>query len=95
MQQPKATLKFPLGEVSVEEKEEEEKQRMLSINGIVKGQILNGLCTAHYADEDLKLRYLYKVGPYQLLFWVFFNCTGWIAGSISVPEPENQIRRGL
>ncbi|KAM1061361.1 hypothetical protein ACFX2I_025814 [Malus domestica] len=57
---PKATLKFPLGEVSVEEKEEEEKQRMLSINGIVKGHILNGLCTAHYADEDLKLRYLYK-----------------------------------
>ncbi|RXI05521.1 hypothetical protein DVH24_017563 [Malus domestica] len=57
---PKATLKFPLGEVSVEEKQEEEKQRMLSINGIVKGHILNGLCTAHYVDEDLKLRYLYK-----------------------------------
>ncbi|PQQ03392.1 la-related protein 6B [Prunus yedoensis var. nudiflora] len=57
---PKATLKFPLGEVSLEEKEEEETKRMLSINGIVKGQILNGLCTAHYADEDLKLRYSYK-----------------------------------
>ncbi|KAM2016287.1 hypothetical protein ACFX16_046718 [Malus domestica] len=57
---PKATLKFPLGEVSIEEKEEKEKQNMLSINGIVKGRILNGLCTAHYADEDLKLRYLYK-----------------------------------
>ncbi|KAM1424961.1 hypothetical protein ACFX1X_017626 [Malus domestica] len=57
---PKATLKFPLGEVSMEEKEEEEAKRILSINGIVKSQILNGLCTAHYADEDLKLRYSYK-----------------------------------
>ncbi|KAM1201095.1 hypothetical protein EV1_017172 [Malus domestica] len=57
---PKATLKFPLGEVSMEEKEEEEAKRILSINGIVKSQILNGLCTADYADEDLKLRYSYK-----------------------------------
>lgn len=65
--QPKATLKFPLGEVSLEEKEEEETKRVLSINGIVKGQILNGLCTAQYADEDLKLRYSYKV-----ILWFFF-----------------------
>lgn len=68
--QPKATLKFPLGEVSLEEKEEEETKRMLSINGIVKGQILNGSCTAHYADEDLKLRYSYKVSI--ILLWFFF-----------------------
>ncbi|PON32445.1 chloroplast outer envelope protein, partial [Parasponia andersonii] len=57
---PKATFKFPLGEVSLEEKEEEQEQRLLSINGIVKGHILNGVCTAQYADEDLKLRYSFK-----------------------------------
>ncbi|KAM5548314.1 outer envelope pore protein 37, chloroplastic [Rosa sericea] len=57
---PKATLKFPLGEVTLEEKEEEETNKMLSINGIVKGQLLNGLCTAHYMDEELKLRYSFK-----------------------------------
>lgn len=57
---PKATFKFPIGEVSFEEKEEEEVKKMLSINGIVKGQLLNGVCTAQYQDESLNLRYLYK-----------------------------------
>ncbi|XP_058184238.1 outer envelope pore protein 37, chloroplastic [Rhododendron vialii] len=57
---PKATFKFPIGEVSLEEKEEEEVKKMLSINGIVKGQLLNGVCTAQYQDESLNLRYLYK-----------------------------------
>lgn len=71
MLQPKATLKFPLGEVSVEEKEEEEAKRILSINGIAKSQILNGLCTAQYADEDLKLRYSYKVSISLLWFSTF------------------------
>lgn len=60
--QPRATLKFPLGEVSLLEREDEEVKRTLSINGILKGQILNGVCTAQYRDEDLKLRYIYKVG---------------------------------
>lgn len=64
--QPRATLKFPLGEVSIEERDEEqvkeeEVKRTLSINGIIKGQILNGACIAQYKDEDLKLRYCYKV----------------------------------
>ncbi|GFY81266.1 chloroplast outer envelope protein 37 [Actinidia rufa] len=57
---PKATFKFPLGEVSLEEKEEEEVKTMLSINGIIRGHLLNGVCTAQYNDENLKLRYLYK-----------------------------------
>ncbi|XP_059448793.1 outer envelope pore protein 37, chloroplastic [Corylus avellana] len=57
---PRATLKFPLGEVSLLEREDEEVKRTLSINGILKGQILNGVCTAQYSDEDLKLRYIYK-----------------------------------
>lgn len=60
--QPKATLKFPLGEVSFENKvEEEEVQRMLSISGIVKGQFFNGACTAQYNDGNVNLRYSYKV----------------------------------
>ncbi|MCD7466715.1 Outer envelope pore protein 37, chloroplastic [Datura stramonium] len=62
---PRATLKFPLGEVSVEEKEEEEEEdvqvkRILSVNGILRGQILNGVCTAKYKDEALDLRYCFK-----------------------------------
>ncbi|XP_057992237.1 outer envelope pore protein 37, chloroplastic isoform X3 [Hevea brasiliensis] len=58
---PRATFKFPLGEVSLEEREDEEVKRSLSVGGIVKGQMLNGLCTAQFNDEDLKLRYAYKV----------------------------------
>ncbi|KAK3035400.1 hypothetical protein RJ639_032928 [Escallonia herrerae] len=58
---PKATLKFPLGEISIEEKEvEDEVKRMFSISGILKSQVLNGVCTAQYSDENLNLRYLYK-----------------------------------
>ncbi|XP_016572479.1 outer envelope pore protein 37, chloroplastic [Capsicum annuum] len=61
---PKATLKFPMGEVSLEEKEEEleeeQTKRILSVNGILKGQILNGVCTAKYMDEALDLRYCFK-----------------------------------
>ncbi|KAF8041485.1 hypothetical protein BT93_A0169 [Corymbia citriodora subsp. variegata] len=57
---PRATLKFPLGEVSLEEREEEEVKRTLSINGILKSQIWNGACSAQYADEELKLRYCFK-----------------------------------
>ncbi|KAL0432847.1 UNVERIFIED_CONTAM: Outer envelope pore protein 37, chloroplastic [Sesamum latifolium] len=59
---PRATLKFPLGEVSFEEKEEEEEEqkRALSVNGIVKSHVLDGVCTARYSEENLELRYAYK-----------------------------------
>ncbi|KAK4742136.1 hypothetical protein SAY87_000137 [Trapa incisa] len=58
---PRATFKFPLGEVSLQEREEEEEvKRPLSVNGILKGQALNGVCTAQYNEEELKLRYSYK-----------------------------------
>ncbi|XP_052173945.1 outer envelope pore protein 37, chloroplastic [Diospyros lotus] len=58
---PRATFKFPLGEVSLEEKDEgEEVKKMMSINGIVKGHLLDGVCTAQYKEESLNLRYLYK-----------------------------------
>ncbi|KAJ6817834.1 outer envelope pore protein 37, chloroplastic isoform X2 [Iris pallida] len=59
---PRATLRFPLGEVSVAEREDEELKRVLSINGILKGQLMNGVCTALYKDNDLNLRYSYKDG---------------------------------
>lgn len=61
MLQPKTTFKFPIGEVSLEEREDEEVKKTLSISGIAKGQVLDGICTAHYRDEELKLRYAYKV----------------------------------
>ncbi|KAG6408445.1 hypothetical protein SASPL_131457 [Salvia splendens] len=62
MSQPRATLKFPLGEISLEENDEEEEQqkRALSLNGIVKSHILNGVYTARFSDENLDLRYAYK-----------------------------------
>uniref|UniRef100_A0A2P2LE77 Uncharacterized protein n=1 Tax=Rhizophora mucronata TaxID=61149 RepID=A0A2P2LE77_RHIMU len=57
---PRATLKFPIGEISLEEKEEEEVKRALSISGVVKGRLSNGSCSAQFSDEELKLRYCYK-----------------------------------
>ncbi|CAH8265879.1 unnamed protein product [Arabidopsis lyrata] len=60
---PRATLKFPLGEISLQEKEDEEEEkqkRTLSVNGILKRQVMNGVCTALYTDEELRLRYAYK-----------------------------------
>ncbi|KAI9126720.1 hypothetical protein K1719_002316 [Acacia pycnantha] len=60
---PKATLKFPVGEVSLQEEEEiqeEEFKRLLSVSGIAKLPILNGICSAQYKDEEMKLRYSYK-----------------------------------
>ncbi|XP_071706976.1 outer envelope pore protein 37, chloroplastic [Rutidosis leptorrhynchoides] len=60
---PKATLRFPFGELSVEENEEEEEGDVvpkLSLSGIFKGQLLNGICNAQYRDDNLNLRYSYK-----------------------------------
>ncbi|XP_057419409.1 outer envelope pore protein 37, chloroplastic [Lotus japonicus] len=58
---PKATFRFPVGEVSLQEKEEEEvNNNLLSVSGILKGRFLNGVCTAQYKDDDLKLGYCYK-----------------------------------
>lgn len=71
--QPRATLKFPLGEISLQEKdeaEEEKNNRVLSVNGILKRQVMNGVCTALYTDEELRLRYAYKV----LTFTKFLIC---------------------
>jgi len=64
---PKATFRFPLGQVSLQEKDqqqqqeqEEEVKNLLSVSGILKAQCFNGLCTAQYKDDDFKLGYCYK-----------------------------------
>nr|GMD67720.1 outer envelope pore protein 37, chloroplastic [Ipomoea batatas] len=59
---PRASFKFPYGEISLEQKEEEEEdvKKVFSINGILKGHILNGICSARFKDEDLNLRYCFK-----------------------------------
>ncbi|KAK8503863.1 hypothetical protein V6N13_021644 [Hibiscus sabdariffa] len=66
---PKATIRFPTGEVTLEEREEEEEEvpRKVSINGILRGPILNGIGAAHYTDEELKLRYAYKDGALSFI----------------------------
>ncbi|KAB2016803.1 hypothetical protein ES319_D08G118600v1 [Gossypium barbadense] len=63
---PKATFRFPIGEFSLEEREEDDVPR-LSINGIVKGPILYGVGAARYIDEELKLRYSYKDGTMSFI----------------------------
>lgn len=61
---PKATFKFPQGEISLQEindhDEEEQVKNSLSVSGTLKGQLLKGLCTAQYKDQEFKLRYRYK-----------------------------------
>ncbi|XP_062202282.1 outer envelope pore protein 37, chloroplastic-like [Phragmites australis] len=57
---PRATFLFPNGEVSVKEKKLDEDNRILSVNGIVKSHILNGVCTAVYNDNAMDLKYRYK-----------------------------------
>ncbi|CAH1449128.1 unnamed protein product [Lactuca virosa] len=60
---PKATLRFPYGEVSLEENEDHEEEDAapkLAVSGIFKGQVLNGICNAQYGDDNLNLRYSYK-----------------------------------
>jgi len=74
--QPRATLKFPLGEISLQEKDEEEEEkqkRTLSVNGILKRQVMNGVCTALYTDEELRLRYAYKVPDFYKIPSLLFN----------------------
>uniref|UniRef100_A0A0A9F6X9 Outer envelope pore protein 37, chloroplastic n=1 Tax=Arundo donax TaxID=35708 RepID=A0A0A9F6X9_ARUDO len=57
---PRATFLFPNGEVSVKEKKLDEGDRILSVNGIVKSHVLNGVCTAVYNDNVMNLKYRYK-----------------------------------
>ncbi|KAK8476298.1 hypothetical protein V6N13_108877 [Hibiscus sabdariffa] len=62
---PKATFRFPMGQVSLEREEDDVPK--LSLNGIVKGPVWKGVGTARYTDEELKLRYSYKDGKMSII----------------------------
>ncbi|OEL38758.1 Outer envelope pore protein 37, chloroplastic [Dichanthelium oligosanthes] len=57
---PRATFFFPNGEVSIKEKILDESDRILSVNGLVKSRVLNGVCTAVYNDDAMNIKYRYK-----------------------------------
>lgn len=64
-----------------EEEDEERVKRILSLNGILKGHVLSGVCTAQYDEKELKLGYSYKV---VLSFISLANLLRW---SISRSQP--------
>ncbi|TVU51429.1 hypothetical protein EJB05_02860, partial [Eragrostis curvula] len=57
---PRATFLFPNGELSVKEKKLDEGDRILSLSGLAKSHVLNGVCTAVYSDNVMNLKYRYK-----------------------------------
>ncbi|BAF29445.1 outer envelope pore protein 37, chloroplastic isoform X2 [Oryza sativa Japonica Group] len=57
---PRTTFIFPNGEVSVKQKYLDEGDRILSVNGIVRSHVLNGVCTALYSDNEMNIKYRYK-----------------------------------
>ncbi|XP_008672269.2 outer envelope pore protein 37, chloroplastic isoform X1 [Zea mays] len=57
---PRATFFFPNGEVSIKEKILDERDRILSVNGLVKSRVLHGVCTAVYNDNVMSIKYRYK-----------------------------------
>ncbi|KAG8051160.1 hypothetical protein GUJ93_ZPchr0009g1711 [Zizania palustris] len=57
---PRTTFIFPSGEVSIKEKYLDEGERILSVNGIVKSHVLNGVCTTLYNDNGMNIKYRYK-----------------------------------
>lgn len=70
--QPRATFHFPIGQVSVEEKRNEDDEKVLSVYGIGKSDFLDGVLTAQYNENDLNLRYCYKVSYLMIFFVLFF-----------------------
>jgi hypothetical protein len=52
---------FPNGEVSVKEKKLDEGDRILSLSGLAKSHVLNGVCKAVYSDNVMNIKYRYKV----------------------------------
>ncbi|KAK8933897.1 hypothetical protein KSP39_PZI015968 [Platanthera zijinensis] len=61
---PRAALQFPYGEIALEQreniKEDNEVNKVLSVDGILKCPMLNGVSTLVYNGKNLNLRYLYK-----------------------------------
>ncbi|TVU29278.1 hypothetical protein EJB05_20838, partial [Eragrostis curvula] len=64
---PRATFHFPIGEVSVEERRNENDEKMLSVSGIAKSDFLDGVLSAAYNENDLNLRYCYKDNELTLI----------------------------
>lgn len=64
---PRATLHFPIGQVSVEERRNEADEKMLSLYGIAKSNFLDGILTAQYSENDINLRYCYKDNELTLI----------------------------
>lgn len=64
---PRATLHFPIGQVSMEERRNEDGEKMLSVYGIGKSDFLDGILTAQYSENDLNLRYCYKDNELTLI----------------------------
>lgn len=62
--QPRVALQFPYGEIALQQrknfKEASEVNKVLSVDGILKCPMLNGVSTLVYNGKDLNLRYLYK-----------------------------------
>ncbi|KAI0515731.1 hypothetical protein KFK09_008398 [Dendrobium nobile] len=62
--QPRAALQFPYGEIALEQRENVEEKiegkKVLSVDGILKSPMLNGIGTVVYNGNDLTLRYIYK-----------------------------------
>ncbi|KAK3158419.1 hypothetical protein QOZ80_2AG0137000 [Eleusine coracana subsp. coracana] len=64
---PRATFHFPIGEVSVEERRNEEEDNVLPIQGFAKSDFLDGVLTAEYSDNNLNLKYRYKDNELTLI----------------------------
>lgn len=74
--QPRATFIFPKGEVSIKEKILDEGGRILSVNGLAKSHVLNGVCKAVYNDNAMNIKYRYKVRLVSVGFisFIFTMC---------------------
>lgn len=70
--QQRAALQFPYGEIALEQRdnveETKEVEKVLSVDGILKTPLLNGVGTVVYNGKDLSLRYIYKVIASQFAF---------------------------
>ncbi|CAN6279146.1 unnamed protein product, partial [Urochloa humidicola] len=57
---PRATFHFPIGQVSLTERINEEEEKFMSVYGIAKSDFMDGVLTAQYNENNLNLRYCYK-----------------------------------
>ena len=58
----------------------DEGDRILSVNGLVKSHVLNGVCTAAYSDNAMKIKYRYKVRLVSACFvsLIFTTCNSMV-----------------